>query len=375
MGNNKAKEYSAVKVKLTIISCVFTVVVMSALIWFGWSLMFARIAHDLSPNYFIAVGLYFIMFSAYLFVLAFPLSYYGSFVVEHRFGLSNQTFIEWLKEGIKKEVLSIAFGLILVEGLYFFIRVAPTRWWLWAWGFLFLFKIVIGHLFPVLIVPLFYKYSPIADQALYDRILAFVSKHGPKVKGIFSLNLSKTTKKANAAFCGLGSTKRVILSDTLLEKFTPDEIEMVLAHEIGHFRMKHLLKGIAFESVLLFVGFYFLYLLLHSLSTHFGFSGQEDIAAFPVLYLIFFVSGLIFLPVQNSFSRMMEHAADDYAVRTATVKDAFASTMNKLADINLADRDPHPVIEFFLYSHPSISRRLERQANGGERGKGAACAG
>jgi STE24 endopeptidase len=361
----KAKEYSAIKVRLTVISCVFTVLVMSALIYFGWSRDFAGIAENFSANPFLIVGLYFILFSAYLFVLAFPLSYYASFMVEHRFGLSNQTFMAWLREGIKKEILSIAFGMLLVEGLYFFIRLEPTLWWLYAWGFLFLVKIILGHLFPVLIVPLFYKYSAIADQSLHDRILAFVSKHGPKVKGIFSLNLSKTTKKANAAFCGLGSTKRVILSDTLLEKFTPDEIEMVMAHEIGHFKMKHLLKGIIFESALLLVGFYVLYVALHGLSNHFGFHGQDDVAAFPVMYLIFFVCGLTFLPIQNSFSRRMEHAADDFAVKTATVREAFSSTMNKLADINLADRDPHPVIEFFLYSHPSISRRLKRQAGGG----------
>ncbi|MFC1808518.1 M48 family metallopeptidase [Candidatus Omnitrophota bacterium] len=365
MEKSKAKEYSAIKVKLTILNCVFTVVVLSALIIFGWSQSFFDTAYSIFVNPFLNIAIYFIIFSLYLYVVAFPLSYYGSFFLEHKFELSNQTFGHWFLEGLKKEALTILFGIILIEVLYFFIRSAPTTWWFLAWGFFFLFSVVIGHIFPVLIIPLFYKYSDIEDKSLYDHIFSFVSEYGPKVKGVYSINLSKTTKKANAAFCGLGSTKRVILSDTLLNQFNADEIEMVLAHEIGHYKKKHILKKIVFETAISLIGFYVLYLVLGKLSTYCGFSGQADIAAFPVLYLVFFASGLLFLPIQNSFSRRMENEADDYAIQTATVKESFSSTMNKLADINLADRDPHPLVEFFLYSHPSVGKRLARQEQNG----------
>src|SRR3989344_4813376 len=200
--------------------------------------------------------LYFLFFSIYSLVLASPLSFYSGFILEHQYQLSNQTLPAWFWEWIKKQLLSFVMTALLVLGLYALIWHFPLTWWFWAWAGYALFSLVLGKLFPVLIVPLFYKYSPISDEVLKKKIEALADRFGVRIQNVYSLNLSKTTKKANAAFSGFGKTKRVILGDTLLESFVHEEIETVLAHELGHYKHHDIWKQFGFGIALSFFGFW-----------------------------------------------------------------------------------------------------------------------
>jgi STE24 endopeptidase len=175
---------------------------------------------------------------------------------------------------------------------------------------------------------------------------------------VFEWKLSEKSKKANAALVGLGNTRRIILSDTLLEQFREDEVEAVLAHEFGHHVHRHLLQGIAAQAVATFLGFYLVDVALFRLSHFFGYAGLADYANLPLLALVATALSLLLLPAVNAHSRAMERQADAYALQTIASKSAFVSSMEKLAALNLAERKPHPWIEFIFHSHPSIEKRV-----------------
>ena len=356
-----AKEYSRKKVWLTFIGFGLTCLILAVMVATGFAGALRTYVSGFVASPWLVVGGFFLFFSLCVYILEFPLHWYGAFALEHQYHLSNQTFLQWLWEDSKKQWLSFGVGIVLVELLYLCIRCYPQTWWVYVWGIWILFSVVFGKLFPVFIVPLFYKYSTVPDTALRDRLRAFVDAFGMRVKDVYSIDLSKTTKKANACFCGLGKTKRVILADTLLNAFTPDEIESVLAHEIGHYRKKHIVKNIVVSCVVSLVTFYVLYYLLQRLVPVLHYTAESDVATLPLLMLLASIMGFFMMPLQNMLSRRMENEADDFAIDTTKNKNAFFSAMDRLADMNLADRTPHPAIEFLLYSHPSISKRIARQ--------------
>jgi STE24 endopeptidase len=234
-----------------------------------------------------------------------------------------------------------------------------SNWWIWFGIIIFLFSVVIAKITPTFILPLFYKFKPINDEAIVERLNALCGKENISTKGIFSFNLSKETKKANAFFTGIGKSKSINLSDTLLEQFSIDEIETVFAHELGHNRHKHLWKGMIFNTVVLFLGLYIVSVIYSDLVAHFGYSSISDIAAFPLIFLLLSIYGFIFLPVTNLVSRHHEKEADCYAVKLTDNYTAFESTMLKLADLNLSDKEPNRFVEIFFYSHPSINNRIK----------------
>jgi STE24 endopeptidase len=193
---------------------------------------------------------------------------------------------------------------------------------------------------------------------LTERLLDLSRRAGTRVKGVFEWKLSEKSKKANAALMGLGNTRRIILSDTLLEKFQDDEVEAVLAHELGHHVHRHIFQIIALQGAATVVGFYLIHRTLIWLGSHFGFQGAADFANLPLLALVTAGLSLILLPALNSYSRAMERQADTYALRAIPSRASFISSMEKLADLNLAERQPHPWIEFIFHSHPSIQKRI-----------------
>ena len=195
-------------------------------------------------NPFLQLQIYFIYFSLIFLVVDIPMSYYSGFVIERRFNLSNHTLGSWVGDLLKKSALSFLIASLLIQVFYFCMRVQVENWWWITWLVYLGFSLLFSKILPLWIIPLFYKYGPIDNQSLKDRIDKIANRFGLKIQNFFSLNLSRTTKKANAMFAGLGKSKRVVLADTLLEKFTDDEIEVVVAHEIGHCHHKHILKGI-----------------------------------------------------------------------------------------------------------------------------------
>jgi len=218
---------------------------------------------------------------------------------------------------------------------------------------------ILGKVFPVFIVPLFYKYGKVENESLKQRIFDLAKRYGLPVENVYSLNLSRTTKKANAAFMGMGKTKRVVLSDTLLAHFTADEIEAVVAHELGHFKHKDIWKSLGLGLMSSFAGFWMVFRVLDPAARAFGFQGVGDIGALPLVFLIFFGFHLLMMPLQNGFSRMLERAADRFALTAFPQKEAFISCMDKLSRVNLADPDPHPLVEWLFYDHPAISKRIK----------------
>jgi STE24 endopeptidase len=297
----------------------------------------------------------------------FPLSLYGDYGVEHRFGLSRQSFGSWLWDFIKSLGIEMVLALLFVEVVYALLRWTPGFWWVWTAVFYILFAVVLTAVAPVLLMPLFYKFEPLEESDLTRAVREFVEKSGLKVLGVFTWGLEEKTVTGNAALTGLGRTRRIILGDTILQGYTKDEIIAVLAHEVGHYKHRDMLRLMAVGTALATVGFYLAHLCLHALVSRLGFAGVDDIGSFPVFIFSLFVFSLLVMPLANGYSRRREFAADTYAVRTIGSADSLVGALVKLADQNLADKEPARWIEVLLHSHPSISRRVRRakEAEGG----------
>ena len=358
MNDARAREYQKIKKTLTLFHLVFSPAILLLIALTPLSVFLKETALGITLNPCKAFILYFTFFSLLNLMIDLPFSVYSGFFLEHKFGLSNQTFSAWAGDFLKKSILSFALGLALMEGLYYLIQNQPAIWWVWAWVGYAIVSYVLGKLFPVLIVPIFYKYSPIVDAGLREAILGLAAKHKMPLENVYSINLSKTTKKANAAFMGMGKTRRVVLSDTLIDQFSQKEIEVVVAHELGHFLHKDIWRQFFFGLATSLISFWVAFHVLDGWSKSLGYLGSGDAAAMPLLFFVFFVASLVLTPLQNMFSRMLERAADRFALDETQDVPSFISCMKKLGEVNLADSNPHPLYEWFFYDHPAISKRI-----------------
>lgn len=288
-----------------------------------------------------------------------PLSYYSGYILSHRYGLSTLGRGAWLKDRCKGLGLNVALEVVVIELVYALLAVQPDSWWLWVAVVLIVFSVVMAHLAPVLILPLFYKFTPLPEGELAERLLALVQRAHTRVRGVFILHLSEKTTTANAAVMGLGNTRRIVVGDTMLDRYTADEIEVVLAHELGHHVHRDLWKLLFSQSLFLLVGFYLANLAFHwgVLVQHF-YPGFADPSTLPFFFALLALCGLLVLPPGNGLSRLIEYQADEYALRATHKVEAFKSAMMRLANQNLAEVEPPPLIEFLFYSHPSIRKRL-----------------
>ncbi len=261
-------------------------------------------------------------------------------------------------ENFKGLVVSLVIGVPILLIFYYILNKFEQLWWLPFAVILFIISVVFARLIPVIILPIFYKITPIDDEDLKERITRIADDAGIKVVDVFKFNMSKNTKKANAAFTGLGRSKRILLGDTLIDNYTKDEIETVIAHELGHYKKKHIVKNIFIGTAASF-GTLFLIAFLYNISLEwFGFSRLQQIAALPILSVWAMLIGLVETPLTNILSRKFEYEADEYAVSVTNKPAAFISTLNKLTEQNLGDKNPHHFVEWFFYSHPSITRRV-----------------
>jgi STE24 endopeptidase len=305
------------------------------------------------------VALYYAGFCVLFALVSLPLDFYSGYVLEHSFGLSNQTLMGWIKEEAKGAGLAFALSLPMVEVIYFLLRNYPAYWWVWAGVVFTLFSVVIVRLAPVIILPLFYKSTPIEDASLKEAIIPLAREAGVELAGVYKINMSKDTKKANAMLAGLGSTRRVILGDTLLEAFSTEEVQVVFAHELGHHVHRHIWKFIAMGTLCGFMALGLCDYFLKRLVPVFGLEHLYDVAGFPLLLLVMGAFAMMVLPIENAYSRYVEGQSDLYALDKTRNPMAFVSVMNKLADQNLADKDPGNLIEYLFYDHPSISKRIK----------------
>ncbi|OQA57424.1 MAG: hypothetical protein BWY42_00557 [Candidatus Omnitrophica bacterium ADurb.Bin277] len=355
----KAKEYQIIRRRLTIFHLLLTPALLVLILSSGMHLMFREWSLSIAgAGEWQLAAVYFTIFSIFFLLIDVPLSFYSAFLVEHRFGLSNQGFSGWLKDFAKRSLLSFAVSLALVELLYWIIRSFPDTWWLWAWAGYAFVSYILGKLFPVVIVPLFYKYGKVEDEVLAAKIRTMAARFGLPVENVYSLNLSKTTKKANAAFMGIGKTRRVVLSDTLISNFTHEEIGNVVAHELGHYKHGDIWRLLGFGLLVSLLAFYAGSWGMGRWAPVFGIDGTADIAGLPLLFLIFYVVNFLLMPAQNAYSRRRERAADRFALEVCREPETFVSCMEKLGRVNLSEMEPPPWFEWFFYDHPSLSKRI-----------------
>ena len=360
--DERARRYNRTRRYLSLAAFLVGFAWLAALLFLGWSAGLRDAAWQVSARYSLALAVYLLLVFAGGQLLGLPVDFCAGYVIEHRYGLSNQTVAGWVKDQAKSVLIGGALSLAAAEVAYALIRRQPDWWWLIAWAGFLLFVVLMANLAPVLLFPLFYKFQPLADEELKQRLLRLSERAGARVRGVFEWKLSEKSRKANAALAGWGNTRRIILADTLLEQYTPDEIEAVLAHELAHHVHHHIGKSLMLQAIASLAGFWLAGHALRAFGSHprLGFRGMADFANLPLLLLLAAALSLLLLPAVNAISRHFERQADDYALRAIPHAGAFISSMEKLAAQNLAERRPNRVIEFIFHSHPSMEKRIRR---------------
>jgi len=356
--SGKAKRYQRARLRLTLFGMALELAALLFLLLSGGSVALRQLVvrqADWPP---LQILYYFVLLGLAWEALTGPLDYARGYWLEHRYGLSNQTLRAWLWDEVKSLLVSGVLGLAVVELVYGLLRAAGSNWWWIAALCLVLLMVVLARLTPVVLLPLFYKTRPLDRPQLKQRLLALAERCGASVVDVFQLDLSAKSKAANAALAGWGRTRRILLGDTLLSGYEEEEIEAVLAHELGHHHFAHLWKLMALQSGIFFLGFYLADRFLAWGVGRFGFEGPGDPAAFPLLALAFAALALVLLPLANGLSRRYERQADRFAAEATRGPGALISALRKLSRQNLADPNPHPVVELLFYSHPSIARRI-----------------
>ena len=355
-----AKRYARIKRRLMLFE--LTVAGLYTLSWllFGWSKILKDFLLNFTANDWLLVLGFALVFGGIYYLLTLPLSYYSGFVLPHRFDQSTQSLMGWITDQVKGLVVSGILAGLLLEIVYFVLRTYPDLWWLWAAGILLVFSVILANLAPVILLPIFFKLEPLGEERsdLVERLVKLAERAGTKVRGVYKIDMSRRTKAANAALTGLGATRRILLGDTLLDNFSDDEIETVLAHELAHHVHNDLPLGIIIESLTTLIGLWLASLILEWGVDFFGLEGVWDIAAFPLFALVMGLYGLVTMPLGNAWSRWRERLADRYALQQTGKSQAFASAMTRLANQNLAEVDPEPWVVFLLYSHPPLRERI-----------------
>jgi STE24 endopeptidase len=352
----KAKKYAEIRLYLTFAELAITIILLLLLIFGGLSKILAgALTLPLVP----AAVIYIIILMAAYGVLSAPLSYYGGFVLPQRYGLAHQEFTGWLSDALKAGALALALGAGITAVSYWFIAIQPQLWWLPAWGFVLLVSFILSFLAPIIIVPIFFKMKPLADAELKERLEKLAERARIKVGGIYTVEFSSKVTTANAALMGMGKTRRIALSDTLLDKYSPEEIEVIIAHEMGHHKNRDFMRLFLWQAVILFISFLLTSVITKAVVAPLGFNGIDDIAALPLLVLVLAVLSLLLMPVSNTYIRSRERAADDFSLRLTGQPQAFITMMTKLTDQNLAEAEPSRWVERLFHDHPSYNSRRE----------------
>jgi STE24 endopeptidase len=358
----QAKQYARIRRRLWLVDTIFGALYALAWLFLGWAIALRNWLLTVTTNEWLLIALFVAIFGGIYSLINLPLGYYSGFVLPHRFGQSNQSFKDWVIDQIKGLAVGAPIGLLLLELLYLALRVTGDLWWLWAAGGMLIFTVLLSNLAPILIMPLFNKYVPLGEEhkELAERLLALAKRANTKVRGVFKFDMSRRTKSANAALTGIGNTRRIVLGDTLINEFSTDEIETVLAHELGHHVHRDIPFLITFGTLSTTLSLFLASLALKWAIYYFGFTGPADVAAFPALMLIFSAYGLITMPIENAVSRWRESMADDYALQSTGKSEAFASAFTRLANQNLGEVDPENWVVFMFYSHPPLGERIAK---------------
>jgi STE24 endopeptidase len=310
-----------------------------------------------TPSY-AALVLYVLIVAAVHDLLQLPLAFYQGVTLERRYELSTHSIARWGLDHLKAWSVGTALVVGAAAMTWGLLRADAARWWLWAAASFVVLLVLLAHLAPVVLLPLFYRFAPLDRPALTERLVALARRAGTPVIGVFEWRLSDRTRKANAALAGTGATRRILLSDTLLAAHTDEEIEVILAHELAHHVHRDIWSGIAVEAALIAIGCWTADRVLMAFGGTAGLTGKADIAALPLLVLAIGGVSLVLLPLANAFSRAHERRADRYALAMTRNADAFISAMRRLAAQNLAEERPSRLVETLFHSHPSTSARV-----------------
>lgn len=350
-----AREYARIGRYLSLAEMAIVSIILVLLVFAGLS---ERLAGSFSLPVIPAVIIYFlILVAAYRIIMA-PISYYRGYVLPRHYGLSKQSLSGWLGDLVKAGALMLVLGIAIVAIVYWLIIVQPQLWWLFSWAFLVFISLVMSVLAPVLLVPIFFKMKPLADSELRERLEKLAKWAGVEIGGIYTIEFSSKSTTANAALMGMGRTRRIVLSDTLLSQYSTSEIEVIMAHEMAHNRHRDMLRLSVFYSAILLVNLYAAGIILDAVIEPLGFSGLSDVSALPLLALIFAAVNLLLSPITTSYGRRLETEADGYALELTSDPVSFVSTMARLTDQNLAEAEPNRWVELLFHDHPSYRSRL-----------------
>lgn len=364
MNEDKATRYNRLKRRAAVVSGAWGVVLLVALLWTGLSESLRTAAESVASlgpaawNWALTVVIYVAGLSLLNEIGGLPIAFYSGLLLERRYGLSNERLGSWLKDQAKSLGIGLLMGAGAASLLYYVIRLLPTGWWLAA-GVVFALLIVgLTKLAPVLLLPLFYRVKPLDSESLRTRLLALAERAGARVLGAYEWGLADKTRKANAALAGLGRTRRILVSDTMLAEYSDEEIEIVLAHELAHHVHGDIWKGLLFESILILAGFFLAARILDWGAQPLGLRGPSDVAGLPLLLLAAGAVSLVMLPAAHAMSRAYERSADRFALELTKNPNAFISAMRRLAAQNLAEEQPSKIIQWLFYSHPPMRDRI-----------------
>ena len=353
-----AKRYNNIKLGIGIGKAVISFLLILLFVLLGYSIKLESYASLYVDDKYLVFLLFTFLIGLGSSILFAPINYYSGFYLEHKYNLSNQSLLKWMWENLKGSLVSLIIGVPIMLLFYFTMNQFGSLWWLPFAIIMFFVSVVLAQIFPVVILPLFHKITPFDNEELKNKIDNLAGDAGIKVENIYKFDMSKNTKKANAALTGLGKTKRIILGDTLIDNYSNEEIETVIAHELGHYKRKHIIKNMLIGTASSFLTLFSISYLYESSLQVFGFNSITQIAALPLLALWSMLVGVLQSPIGNILSRKHEYEADEYAVKETGLPDQFVNTLEKMTDQNLGDREPHPFVEWFFYSHPSIKNRV-----------------
>jgi len=372
MNEDKATRYHRLRRRAGVVSAGMAAGLQVALIVSGGSVALRAIASNAATAvapalaWWLTLAIYVVLLAALHEVAVLPIAFYRGFVLERRYGLSSETSRAWSRDHVKAAMLGLVFGLVGAGLLYGLIRYRPSGWWVPAGIVFSLITIALAHLAPIVLLPIFYRVNPIARDALRARLKALVERAGTHVVGVYEWHLGEHTRRANAALVGLGRTRRILVSDTLLSQYSDEEVEAVLAHEIGHHVHRDIWRSIAYETVLIFVGFLAAERVLQTVAPLAGLAGPADIAGLPIVLLTMGCLSAAQIPLANALSRRHERRADRFALALTGQPSAFVSAMRRLAAQNMAEDAPSRLVQVLFYTHPPIRERIA--AAGVERG-------
>ena len=365
MNEEKATRYHRLKRRASVASVTWNIALLTGLVAGSLSHELRAAAQSLAgtigsnePSSMFVVAFYVVLLFLLNEIGSLPLAFYSGFLLERRYGLSNERLGGWVRDQLKLFAVGLLLAVSAASVVYACIRQRPADWWLPAGASFAVLIAGLTNLAPVLLLPLFYRVKPLDRESLRERLLSLADRAGARVLGAYELGLGERTKKANAALAGLGSTRRILVSDTMLADYSDEEIEVVLAHELAHYVHGDIWKGILFEAVLVLVGFYVSARVLGMSVGPLGLNSPSDAAGLPVLLLVAGALSLVMLPAAHAISRASERSADRFALELTRNPGAFVSAMRRLGAQNLAEDDPSRLIQWLFYSHPPIRERI-----------------